>query len=286
LLDLSLDSNDRNILVLKYQATSIWNPSNSTILSTQLLIPNNDVDLNKIVSSLNIGFLDDYFDINYNSFLDFEKEAFRKQDVKKFISENFSQSKQTIEKFFHVVLPEQPELTFSYDNKISLNLDIKFNKQVIKTVSVKSKNQVNFKEKENLPVKIGYTQNFKNTRFYNQTYLSDPEYVDYDFTRSKDPLVYFWQFEEPSGAGGVGSYWFYKYLLKPALESLQKTGEIPKNKKFKTFEQAPKVVKVSEIGSENPTNLDELSKADLDKIFDKILKDQQFFSYEITDNAT
>ncbi|WP_069099044.1 MGA_1079 family surface serine endopeptidase [Mesomycoplasma ovipneumoniae] len=286
LLDLSLDSNDRNILVLKYQATSIKNPSDSTILSTQLLIPNYNVDLNAIVSSLNIDFLDDYFDINYNSFLDFEKESFYNQDVKKFISENFSQSKQRIEKFFHVALPDQPELTFSDDNKISLNLDIKFNNQVIKTVTAKSKKPVNFKEKDNLPVKIGYTQNFKNTSFYKQTYLSDPEYVDYDFTRSKDPLVYFWQFEEPSGAGGVGSYWFHKYLLKPALESLQKTGEIPKNKKFKTFEQAPKVVKVSEIGLENPTKSDELSKAELDKIFDKILKDQQFFSYEIPRNAT
>ncbi|MFU0909063.1 MGA_1079 family surface serine endopeptidase [Mesomycoplasma ovipneumoniae] len=286
LLDLSLDSKNRNILVLKYQATSRKNPSHSTTLSTQLLISNDDVDLNNIISSLNIDSLDDYFDIYYNSFLDFEKEDFPKQDVKKFISENFSQSRQTIGNFFHVVLPERPELTFTTDNKISLKLDIKFNNQVIKTVTVKSKNQVRFKEKENLPVKIGYTQNFKNTSFYNQTYLSDPEYVDYDFSRSNNHLDYFWQIEEPSGAGGVGSYWFYKYLLKPTLESLQKTGEIDKNKKFKTFDQNPRVVKVSEIGSENPTQQNELSKAELDKIFDKILKDKQFFSYEIPENAT
>ncbi|MDW2829694.1 hypothetical protein R7V45_00850 [Mesomycoplasma ovipneumoniae] len=286
LLDLSLDSNDRNILVLKYQATSIENPSNSTILSTQLLIPNNDVDLNKIISSLNIDFLDYYFNINYNSFLDFEKEDFPKQDVKKFISENFSQSKQTIGNFFHVVLPEQPELTFTSDNKISLKLEIKFNNQVIKTITVKSKNPVNFKEKDSLPVKIGYTQDFKNTSFYKHTYLGDPEYVDFDYTKTTDTSAYYWGFQEPLGAGGVGSYWFYKYLLKPALESLQKTGQIPANKKFKTFEQAPKAVKVSEIGSEHPTKSDELSKAELDKIFDKILKDQQFFSYEIPENAT
>ncbi|MDW2906619.1 hypothetical protein R7V41_03290 [Mesomycoplasma ovipneumoniae] len=286
LLDLSLDSNNRNILVLKYQATSIKNPSDSTILSAQLLIPNDNVDLNKIISSLNIDFLDDYFNINYNSFLDFEKESFYNQDVKKFISENFSQSKQTIEKFFHVVLSDQPELTFSNDNKISLNLDIKFNNQVIKTVTVKSKKPVNFKEKDNLPVKIGYTENFKNTSFYKQTYLSDSEYVDYDYTRSNDSSSYFWQFEEPYGAGGVGSYWFYKFLLKPALESLQQTGQIPKNKKFKTLKDQPKVVKVSEIGQENPTQHDELSKAELDKIFDKILKDQEFFTYEIPENAT
>lgn len=286
LLDLSLDSNNRNILVLNYEATSIKNPSHSTTLSTQLPIPNNDVDLNKIISSLNIDFLDNYFDINYNSFLDFEKEDFPKQDVKKFISENFSQSKQTIGNFFHVVLPERPELTFTSDNKISLKLEIKFNNQVIKIITVKSKNPVNFKEKDSLPVKIGYTQNFKNTSFYKQTYLSDPEYVDFDYTKTTDTSAYYWGFQEPLGAGGVGSYWFYKYLLKPALESLQKTGEIPKNKKFKTFEQAPKAVKVSEIGSEHPTKSDELSKAELDKIFDKILKDQQFFSYEIPENAT
>ncbi|WP_044285821.1 MGA_1079 family surface serine endopeptidase [Mesomycoplasma ovipneumoniae] len=286
LLDLSLDSNNRNILVLKYEATSIKNSSHSTTLSTQLLIPNSDVDLNKIISSLNIDFLDDYFDIYYNSFLDFEKEDFPKQNVKKFISQNFSQSKQTIGNFFHVTLPEQPELTFTSDNKVSLNLDIKFNSQVIKTVTVKSKNHVSFKEKDNLPVKIGYTQNFKNTSFYNQTYLTDPEYVAFDFTRSKDPLDYFWQIEEPSGAGGVGSYWFYKYLLKPALESLQKAGQIPSNKKLKTLKDYPKVVKVSEFGLENPTQQDELSKVELDKIFDQILKDQQFFSYEIPENAT
>ncbi|WP_341492207.1 MGA_1079 family surface serine endopeptidase [Mesomycoplasma ovipneumoniae] len=286
LLDLSLDNSNRNILVLNYEATSVKNPSHSTILSTQLPIPNSDVDLNKIISSLNIDSLDDYFDIYYNSFLDFEKEDFPKQDVKKFISENFSQSKQTIGNFFHVVLPERPELTFTSDNKISLKLDIKFNNQVIKTVTVNSKNQAKFKEKEKLPVKIGYTQEFKNTSFYKQTYLTDSEYIDYDFTRSADPLVYFWQIEEPSGGGGVGSYWFYKYLLKPALESLQKTGEIPNNKKFKTLEQTPKVVKVSEIGTENPTKSDELSKAELDKIFDKILKDQHFFNYEIPENAT
>lgn len=286
LLDLSLDSNNRNILVLNYEATSIKNPSHSTTLSTQLLIPNNDVDLNKIISSLNIDFLDNYFDINYNSFLDFEKEDFPKQDVKKFISENFSQSKKTIGNFFHVVLPERPELTFTSDNKISLKLEIKFNNQVIKTITVKSKNPVNFKEKDSLPVKIGYTQNFKNTSFYKQTYLSDPEYVDFDYTKTTDTSAYYWGFQEPLGAGGVGSYWFYKYLLKPTLESLQKTGQIPANKKFKTFEQAPKAVKVSEIGSEHPTKSDELSKAELDKIFDKILKDQQFFSYEIPENAT
>ncbi|WP_337899148.1 MGA_1079 family surface serine endopeptidase [Mesomycoplasma ovipneumoniae] len=286
LLDLSLDNNNRNILVLNYEATSVKNPSHSTTLSTQLLIPNDDTDLNKIISSLNIDFLDDYFDIYYNYFLDFEKEDFPKQDVKKFISENFSQSKQTIGNFFHVVLPDQPELTFTSDNKISLNLDIKFNNQVIKTVSVQSKKQVNFKQKENLPVKIGYTQKFKNTSFYNQTYLSDPEYVDFDYTKTTDTSAYYWGFQEPLGAGGVGSYWFYKYLLKPALESLQKTGEIPANKKFKTFEQAPKAVKVSEIGSEHPTKSDELSKAELDKIFDKILKDKEFFNYEIPANAT
>ncbi|MHA0261325.1 MGA_1079 family surface serine endopeptidase [Mesomycoplasma ovipneumoniae] len=286
LLGLSLDNNDRNILVLEYQATSVKNPSHSTILSTQLPIPNSDVDLNEIISSLNIDSLDDYFDIYYNSFLDFEKEDFHKQDVKKFISENFSQSKQTIGNFFHVVLPEQPELTFTSDNKISLDLEIKFNNQVIKTVNVKSKNQVKFKQKDNLPVKIAYTQKFKNTSFYNQTYLSDPEYVAFDFTRSKDPLDYFWQIEEPSGAGGVGGYWFYKYLLKPALESLQKAGQIPSNKKLKTLKDYPKVVKVSEFGLENPTQQDELSKAELDKIFDQILKDQQFFTYEIPENAT
>ncbi|MHA0315227.1 MGA_1079 family surface serine endopeptidase [Mesomycoplasma ovipneumoniae] len=286
LLDLSLDSNNRNILVLNYEATSVKNPSHSTTLSTQLPIPNSDVDLNKIIASLKIDSLDDYFDINYNSFLDFEKEDFPKQDVKKFISENFSQSKQTIEKFFHVILPDQPELTFTSDNKISLKLEIKFNNQVIKTVTVTSKNQVKFKEKDNLPVKIGYTQEFKNTSFYNQTYLTDPEYVDYDYTKTTDTSAYYWGFQEPLGAGGVGSYWFYKYLLKPTLESLQKTGQIPANKKFKTFEQAPKAVKVSEIGSEHPTKSDELSKAELDKIFDKILKDQQFFSYEIPENAT
>ncbi|WP_404924461.1 MGA_1079 family surface serine endopeptidase [Mesomycoplasma hyopneumoniae] len=286
LLDLSLDTNNRNILVLKYQATSIKNPLHSTILSTQLLIPNDNVDINAIISSLKIDLLDDHFDIKYTSFLDFEKEGFPKQDVKKFILENFSQTKQTIEKFFHVVLPEQPELTFTSDNKISLNLDIKFNNQVIKTVSAKSKNQVNFKQKDNLPVKIGYTQNFKNTSFYNQTYLSDSEYIDYDYTRSDDSSSYFWGIEEPYGAGGLGSYWFYKYLLKPTLETLQQTGEIPKNKKFKTFEKHPKVVKVSEIGLEKPTQEDELSKAELDKIFDKILKDQHFFTYEIPENAT
>ncbi|MHA0297141.1 coiled-coil domain-containing protein [Mesomycoplasma ovipneumoniae] len=286
LLDLSLDNNDRNILVLEYQATSIKNPSHSTILSTQLPIHNNDVDLNAIISSLNIDFLDDYFDIYYNSFLDFEKEDFPNQDVKKFISENFSQSKQTIGNFFHVELPERPKLTFTSDNKISLKLDIKFNNQVIKTVTATSKNQVNFKEKENLPIKIGYTQEFKNTSFYKQTYLTDSEYIDYDFSRSNNPSDYFWQIEEPLGAGGVGSYWFYKYLLKPALESLQKTGEIDKNKKFKTFEQNPRVVKVSEFGLEKPVQQNELSRADLDKIFDKILKDQQFFNYEIPENAT
>ncbi|MDW2931137.1 MGA_1079 family surface serine endopeptidase [Mesomycoplasma ovipneumoniae] len=285
LLDLSLDNNNRNILVLKYEATSVKNPSHSTTLSTQLLIPNDDVDLNKIISSLNIDSLDDYFDIYYNSFLDFEKEDFPKQDVKKFISENFSQSKQTIGNFFHVVLPDQPELTFTSDNKISLKLEIKFNNQVIKTVTATSKNQVNFKQKDNLPVKIEYTPKFKSTSFYNQTYLNDSEYDDYDYIRSKDASSYYWQFEEPSGAGGVGGYWFYKYLLKPALESLQKAGQIPSNKKFKTFEHAPKVVKVSEIGSENPTKSDELSKADLDKIFDKILKDKEFFNYEIPGNA-
>ncbi|EXU60963.1 MGA_1079 family surface serine endopeptidase [Mesomycoplasma ovipneumoniae] len=286
LLDLSLDSKDKNILVLKYEATSTKNPLHSTILSAQLLIPNKDVDLNKVISSLKIDSLDDYFDIYYNSFLDFEKEDFPKQDVKKFISENFSQSKQTIENFFHVVLPERPELTFTSDNKISLNLDIKFNNQVIKTVSVKSKNPVNFKEKEKLPVKIGYTQKFKSTSFYNQTYLNDSEYDDFDYTKTNDLSAYYWQFEEPSGAGGVGSYWFYKYLLKPALESLQRTGEIQSTKKFKTFENAPKAVKFSEMGSENPANPNELSKADLDKIFDKILKDQEFFNYEIPTNAT
>ncbi|WP_341488388.1 MGA_1079 family surface serine endopeptidase [Mesomycoplasma ovipneumoniae] len=286
LLDLSLDSKDRNILVLNYEATSVKNPLHSTILSTQLSIPNSDVDLNEIISSLKIDSLDDYFDIYYNSFLDFEKENFLKQDVKKFISENFSQSKQTIGNFFYVVLPDQPELTFTSDNKISLKLEIKFNNQVIKTVAVTSKNQIKFKEKDNLPVKIGYTQEFKNTSFYNQTYLSDSEYVAFDFTRSKDPLDYFWQIEEPSGAGGVGSYWFYKYLLKPALESLQKAGQIPSNKKLKTLKDYPKVVKVSEFGLENPTQQDELSKAELDKIFDQILKDQQFFTYEIPENAT
>ncbi|WP_341517581.1 MGA_1079 family surface serine endopeptidase [Mesomycoplasma ovipneumoniae] len=286
LLDLSLDSKDRNILVLNYEATSVKNPLHSTILSTQLPIPNSDVDLNEIISSLKIDSLDDYFDIYYNSFLDFEKENFLKQDVKKFISENFSQSKQTIGNFFYVVLPDQPELTFTSDNKISLKLEIKFNNQVIKTVAVTSNNQIKFKEKDNLPVKIGYTQEFKNTSFYNQTYLSDSEYVAFDFTRSKDPLDYFWQIEEPSGAGGVGSYWFYKYLLKPALESLQKAGQIPSNKKLKTLKDYPKVVKVSEFGLENPTQQDELSKAELDKIFDQILKDQQFFTYEIPENAT
>ncbi len=286
LLDLSLDSKDRNILVLNYEATSVKNPLHSTILSTQLPIPNSDVDLNEIISSLKIDSLDDYFDIYYNSFLDFEKENFLKQDVKKFISENFSQSKQTIGNFFYVVLPDQPELTFTSDNKISLKLEIKFNNQVIKTVAVTSKNQIKFKEKDNLPVKIGYTQEFKNTSFYNQTYLSDSEYVAFDFTRSKDPLDYFWQIEEPSGAGGVGSYWFYKYLLKPALESLRKAGQIPSNKKLKTLKDYPKVVKVSEFGLENPTQQDELSKAELDKIFDQILKDQQFFTYEIPENAT
>ncbi len=286
LLDLSLDSNNKNILVLKYEATSTKNPSHSTILSTQLLISNDDVDLNKIISSLNIDFLDDYFDIYYNSFLDFEKEDFPKQDVKKFILENFSQSKQTIGNFFHVALPERPELTFTSDNKISLKLEIKFNNQVIKTVIVKSKNPVNFKQKENLPVKIGYTQNFKNSSFYNQTYLNDSEYADYDYTKTNDLSAYYWSFQEPAGAGGVGSYWFYKYLLKPALESLQQTGEIAANKKFKTLKDQPKVVKVSEFGSENPANPDELSKSDLDKIFDKILKDKQFFNYEIPRNAT
>ncbi|MHA0305926.1 MGA_1079 family surface serine endopeptidase [Mesomycoplasma ovipneumoniae] len=286
LLDLSLDSSNRNILVLEYQATSTKNPSHSTILSTQLLISNDDVDLNKIISSLKIDSLDDYFDIYYNSFLDFEKEDFSKQDAKKFISENFSQSKQTIGNFFHVALPEQPELTFTSDNKISLKLEIKFNNQVIKTVSVKSKNQVKFKEKDSLPIKIGYTPAFKSTSFYNQTYLTDSEYIDYDFSRSNNPSDYFWQIEEPLGAGGVGSYWFYKYLLKPTLESLQKTGEIDKNKKFKTFEQNPRVVKVSEFGLEKPAQQNELSSADLDKIFDKILKDQQFFNYEIPENAT
>ncbi|MDW2927131.1 MGA_1079 family surface serine endopeptidase [Mesomycoplasma ovipneumoniae] len=286
LLDLSLDNSNRNILVLNYEATSVKNPSHSTILSTQLPIPNSDVDLNEIISSLNIDSLDDYFDIYYNSFLDFEKEDFPKQDVKKFILENFSQSKQTIGNFFHVALPERPELTFTSDNKISLKLEIKFNNQVIKTVTVKSKNPVNFKQKDNLPVKIEYTQNFKNTSFYKQTYLTDSEYIDYDFTRSKDPYAYFWQVEEPSGGGGVGSYWFYKYLLKPALETLQQTGEIPKNKKFKTFKDYPNVVKVSEFGLEKPTQPDELSKTDLDKIFDKILKDKQFFNYEIPENST
>ncbi|MHA0290635.1 MGA_1079 family surface serine endopeptidase [Mesomycoplasma ovipneumoniae] len=287
LLDLSLDNNNRNNLVLKYQATSLKNPSHSTTLSTQLLISNDDVDLNNIISSLKIDSLDDYFDINYNSFLDFEKEEFPKQDVKKFISENFSQSKQTIGNFFHVVLPEQPEWTFTSDNKISLDLEIKFNNQVIKTVTANSKNQVKFKEKDSLPVKIGYTPAFKSTSFYNQTYLSDSGYNDYDHTKSNDATSsYYWQFEEPYGAGGVGSYWFYKYLLKPALESLQQTGEIPANKKFKTFEHAPKVVKVSEFGLEKPTQLNELSKPELDKIFDKILKDQQFFNYEIPKNAT
>ncbi|WP_341513433.1 MGA_1079 family surface serine endopeptidase [Mesomycoplasma ovipneumoniae] len=286
LLDLSLDSNNKNILVLKYQAISVKNPSHSTTLSTQLLISNNDVDLNTVISSLKIDSLDDYFDIYYNSFLDFEKEDFPKQDVKKFISENFSQSKQTIENFFHVVLPEQPELTFTSDNKISLKLEIKFNNQVIKTVTVKSKNQVKFKQKDNLPVKIGYTQKFKNTSFYKQTYLSDSEYNDYDYAKSNDVSSYFWQFEESAGAGGVGSYWFYKYLLKPALESLKQTGQINANKKFKTLKDHPKVVKVSEFGLENPTQSDELSKADLDKIFDKILKDQEFFNYEIPKNAT
>ncbi|MHA0314642.1 MGA_1079 family surface serine endopeptidase [Mesomycoplasma ovipneumoniae] len=286
LLDLSLDSNNKNILVLKYEATSTKNPLHSTTLSTQLSIPNNDTDLNAIISSLKIDFLDDYFDIYYNSFLDFEKEDFPKQDVKKFISENFSQSKQTIGNFFHVVLPEQPELTFTTDNKISLKLDIKFNNQVIKKVTVNSKNPVSFKQKDNLPVKIGYTQKFKNTSFYNQTYLNDSEYNDYDYAKSNDVSSYFWQFEESAGAGGVGSYWFYKYLLKPALESLKQTGQINANKKFKTLKDYPKVVKVSEFGLENPTQSDELSKADLDKIFDKILKDQEFFNYEIPKNAT
>ncbi|MEG7280569.1 hypothetical protein V6B68_03865 [Mesomycoplasma ovipneumoniae str. Black Butte] len=286
LLDLSLDSSNRNILVLNYEATSVKNPSHSTTLSTQLLISNNDVDLNTVISSLNIDSLDDYFDIYYNSFLDFEKEDFPKQDLKKFISENFSQSRQTIGNFFHVALPERPELTFTDDNKISLKLDIKFNKQVIKTVSAKSKNQVKFKQKDNLPVKIAYTQNFKNTSFYKQTYLSDPEYAVLDYTNLKDPLDYYWHFEEPAGAGGVGSYWFYKYLLKPTLETLQKAGQIAPNKKFKTLKDNAKVVKVSEFGSENPTQQDELSKADLDKIFDKILKDQQFFNYEIPQNST
>ncbi len=286
LLDLSLDNNNKNILVLNYEATSVKNPSHSTILSTQLLISNKDVDLNEIVSKLNIDFLDDYFDIYYNSFLDFEKGDFPKQDVKKFISENFSQSKQTIGNFFHVSLSDQPKLTFTNDNKISLDLEIKFNNQVIKTVTVTSKKPVSFKQKDSLPVKIGYTPAFKSTSFYNQTYLSDPEYVDYDFTRSKDPYAYFWQIEEPSGGGGVGSYWFYKYLLKPALETLQQTGEIPKNKKFKTFKDYQNVVKVSEIGLEKPTQSDELSKLELDKIFDKILKDKQFFNYEIPTNST
>ncbi|WP_341515850.1 MGA_1079 family surface serine endopeptidase [Mesomycoplasma ovipneumoniae] len=286
LLDLSLDSNNKNILVLKYEATSTKNPSHSTTLSTQLLIPNNDTDLNKIISSLKIDSLDDYFDIYYNSFLDFEKEDFSKQDAKKFISENFSQSKQTIGNFFHVTLPDRPELTFTSDNKISLKLEIKFNNQVIKTITVRSKNQVNFKQKDNLPVKIEYTQKFKNTSFYNQTYLNDSEYDDYDYTKTNDLSAYYWQFEEPSGAGGVGSYWFYKYLLKPALESLQRTGEIQSTKKFKTFENAPKAVKFSEMGSETPAKPDELSRAELDKIFDKILKDQEFFNYEIPTNAT
>ncbi len=286
LLDLSLDSNNRNILVLKYEATSTKNPSHSTTLFTQLLISNDDVDLNKIISSLNIDFLDDYFDIYYNSFLDFEKEEFPKQDVKKFISENFSQSKQTIGNFFNVALPDRPELTFTSDNKISLKLDIKFNNQVIKTITVNSKKPVSFKQKDNLPVKIVYTQKFKNTSFYNQTYLNDSEYNDYDYTKTNDTSIYYWSFQEPLGAGGVGSYWFYKYLLKPTLESLQQAGKIPANKKFKTFEHAPKVVKVSEFGSEKPTQQDELSKAELDKIFDKILKDQEFFNYEIPRNAT
>ncbi|VEU61245.1 Uncharacterised protein [Mesomycoplasma dispar] len=286
LTDLKLDEKDKNNLILEYRAKSKKDPSKTVFLTKNLLVKNNNIDINSLVSSLKIDSLDDYFEINYIAFREFEKNFFEKNNLLDFISKNLVQIKSVLKNYFTVELANKNRLEFSNDNKLFLDLNIKFNNQIIKKIKVKSKNQLNFKQIDTFPVKIRYTEAFKNSSLFKETYWTDPNYADYDFSRSKNELDYFWQVEEPVGGGGVGNYWFYKFLLKPALEELQKSGQIDQNKKFKTLDRHPKVVRVSYLGQEKPKKSDELSKSDLDKIFEKILKNKEFFDYQVPEGTT
>lgn len=287
LTDVSLDSQNYNVLILTYTAKSLTNQNQLTKFSKKILIKNSNTDVNLLVRSIKDSyFLDDYFDFNYDFIGSFGKNLPKATENERNLDKFLTQKTTIFNNFFKILVKPNANIKILDDGRISVESNILFNSQVIKTVNLVSKNKVDFSKSDDFNLKINYTNEFLNSSFYKNTWLDDVNYRDFDFSKTNNPNSYFWSFEEPIGAGGLGNYWFYNSVLKPTLEKLKKNKQINENKKFSMFKPQINVVSSSFLGVDSPTDPNELTKKELDLIFNDFLKSNNFFKIEKPDNVT
>ncbi|WP_406614121.1 MGA_1079 family surface serine endopeptidase [Mycoplasma corogypsi] len=131
---LSLKDQNKNVLVATYKASKTSDPSTTATVSTEITFPNSaESDIN----SATLSDLDTYFNFDYDVLATKSASDFTAENVKEW----FKPKNTKFGKFFNYKLSNEVG-TLDPSNKVELKVQIKYQNQVIKTISVKTKKAI------------------------------------------------------------------------------------------------------------------------------------------------
>ncbi|WP_051521835.1 MGA_1079 family surface serine endopeptidase [Mycoplasma leonicaptivi] len=271
LKNINLDNTNKNIIVLDYDAVDKLNINNKAVVQTKIEINNTTKNINTILQNISISSLEDYFDIDYDAFKDIYEDELTLENIKS----NITQNKSYIGEYFTFKIKDDANFVLTSDEKIQLTIGVYFNETELKTLTATSHSALVFNQREEIPVSISLSEEFKNSDLYknNLANISDPTSPS------------FWSIPEPYGGGGIFNEWFYKKVfVQLKNENSNFTNKNPK--KVEPSNENDPVYLTQSIGDENPTNQNELSKTELDSIFNKLLSNNKLFTITKPEGST
>ncbi|WP_029608846.1 MGA_1079 family surface serine endopeptidase [Mycoplasma simbae] len=210
LSSVNLNQNNKNIVEFNYIATSTLNDNQRANVSAQLDLSqiNPNVDVNQLITDLNVADLDEIYDINYVALSNISKIDLNIANLNEYISK----SKTYTSNYFTFDIKQGQSNLVDADNKLSFEVELFLHNSLIKTLTLKSKQSISFIQDQSFDANITLSQEFID---------SDPYFDD-----SKNTFQYFTEtnkteYDSATKEQGIFRYWFWKYKIAPFYETIK-----------------------------------------------------------------
>ncbi|WP_338822969.1 MGA_1079 family surface serine endopeptidase [Mycoplasmopsis felifaucium] len=206
----NLKNENKNIVEFNYLAISKTNSNLKAKVSAELDIyqVNNRVNVNDLVANVNVQNLDELFDINYLALSNISKIDLNITNINDYIKK----AKTYISDYFTFEIKQGQSNLIDNDNKLSFQVDLFLNQNLVKTLDLKSLQAIDFKPDQTFEANISLSNYFLESEPYFDDSRNSFAYFA-DMTNSKYELAIQEQ--------GIFRYWFWKYQIAPFYETIK-----------------------------------------------------------------
>ncbi|MBG0730965.1 MGA_1079 family surface serine endopeptidase [Mycoplasma sp. 'Moose RK'] len=241
LKNITFDTKNLNQLTFIYNAQSLNDRKMAANVESKIML---DADFTKKINEIKFNNLDEIFDFSYEKLANFYLSDLEKKQVE--IKDLFTKKFENISGFFDYKISDAK--ISSNHKKISLIVDFLVGDLVVKSLTLSTKNTINFPDEFWKNLKIESSEFFKNSLFY-----EDPEAWK---KAKKDRVLQFSQLAN-------FNFWFVENIFNEAK---------------KTFPNLENKVLDSEINLKLAgKNVNSLTNEEVDKIYQKITTDEKYW---------